>query len=331
MAETDSVSTSGSSSPSGGEATAPAGTSRLLRGYTVAVAVATFFLLIAGALVTSNDAGLSVPDWPTSFGSFKMPRMVGGVLYEHGHRMIAATVGLLTVILAVWIWLRETRRWVKWLAGAAVAAVILQGVLGGITVLFYLPLFVSTGHAALGQIFFCILVALALTTQKNWRWDEVKVEEEAVSPPLRQMAVIITGAVFLQLILGALYRHKGIGILPHAVGAVIVSVLALWLAVRILSKFTMETSLTHSAKSLIALVACQIFLGIVAYVLNLHYQNAPQPMPPLVRVATVHVVVGALVLAQSVVLTLQVFRRVASSPSGSSAVKQIASEQGART
>src|SRR5512143_3869346 len=98
-------------------------TSRLLRAYTLGVAVGTFFLLIAGALVTSNDAGLSVPDWPTSYGSFQMPRMVGGVLYEHGHRMIAATVGLLTVILAVWIWLRETRRWLKWLAAAAVAAV----------------------------------------------------------------------------------------------------------------------------------------------------------------------------------------------------------------
>jgi cytochrome c oxidase assembly protein subunit 15 len=295
----------------------------------VVVAVATFFLLIAGALVTSNDAGLSVPDWPTSFGSFRMPRMVGGVLYEHGHRMIAATVGLLTVVLAVWIWLRETRRWVKWLAGAAVAAVIAQGILGGITVLYYLPLFVSTGHAALGQTFFCILVALAVTTQKDWRWDEAKVEEEAISPSLRQFAVMVTGMILLQLILGALYRHKGVGILPHAVGAIVVSVLALWLAVRVLSRFMKEISLTRSTRSLIALVAVQIFLGVVAYVLNLQYQNAPQPMPPLVRVSAAHVVVGALVLAQSVVLTLHIFRRVASSP-GPSVVERIASGLSAR-
>ena len=79
-------------------------------GYIVFVAAATFFLIIAGALVTSNDAGLSVPDWPTSFGSFRMPRMVGGVLFEHGHRMFAATVGMLTVLMAVWIWLRDPRR-----------------------------------------------------------------------------------------------------------------------------------------------------------------------------------------------------------------------------
>lgn len=329
MPEVEPRNTQGTSTPATGGAVTPAATSRLLRAYTVAVAVATFFLLIAGALVTSNDAGLSVPDWPTSFGTFGMPRMVGGVLYEHGHRMIAATVGLLTVILAVWIWLRETRRWVKWLATAAVAAVIVQGFLGGITVLFYLPLFVSTGHAALGQTFFCILVALSVTSQKNWRWDEVKVEEECMSPSLRQFAVIVTGTIFVQLIFGALYRHKGVGIMPHAVGAIVVSVLALWMTVRIFSRFLKEISLTRGARLLMALIAVQIFLGIVAYVLNVQYQNGPQPMPPLVRVATAHVVVGALVLAQSVVLTLQVFRRVASS-SETSAVGRIPSEERAR-
>lgn len=284
----------------------------MLHGYIAFLAVATFFLLIAGALVTSNDAGLSVPDWPTSFGSFGMPRMVGGVLYEHGHRMFAATVGLLTVIMAVWIWLKEPRRWVKWLAGAAVLAVIAQGILGGITVLFYLPLFVSTGHAALGQTFFCILVALAVTTQKDWRWDETRIEEKPVFPSLRQSAVVMAGSVFIQLILGALYRHNGIGALPHALGAVVVAVLALWLAVRILSRFMTEDRLARPAKSLVALVAVQIFLGVVAYMLRLQFRDAPQPMPPLIRVSTAHVAVGALVLAQCVVLTLQVFRLVVS-------------------
>lgn len=331
MAEAETKNTPESPLPAGGASAVPAAASPLLRAYIVVVAVATFFLLIAGALVTSNDAGLSVPDWPTSFGSFRMPRMVGGVLYEHGHRMFAAMVGLLTVIMAVWVWLKDPRRWMKWLAGAAVAAVLVQGILGGITVLFYLPLFVSTGHAALGQTFFCILIALAVTTHKDWRWDEPKVEEEAVFPSLRQFAVIVTGAIFVQLILGALYRHKGVGILPHVVGAIVVSVLALWLAVRILSRFMKETSLTRSTRLLIALVAIQIFLGVVAYVLNLQYQNAPQPMPPLIRVSTAHVAVGALVLAQSVVLTLQVFRRVGSSSPGPSAVERIASEQSAQT
>src|SRR6185437_9761954 len=100
-------------------------------------ACATFLLLIAGALVTSNDAGLSVPDWPTSFGSlYKLPRMVGGVKFEHGHRMVAELVGLLTIILAVWTWRADRRGWVRKLGMAALATVIAQGILGGITVLF---------------------------------------------------------------------------------------------------------------------------------------------------------------------------------------------------
>ncbi len=300
-----------------------------LHGYVAFVAVATFFLLIAGALVTSNDAGLSVPDWPTSFGSFRMPRMVGGVLYEHGHRMYAATVGLLTVIMAIWVWLRDPRRWAKWLAAAAVAAVIAQGVLGGITVLFYLPLFVSTGHAALGQTFFCILVALAVTTRQDWRWDEPKLEEDPASPPLRQLAMLTTGAIFLQLILGALYRHGGLGIAPHITGALAVSVLVVWLTVRIFSRHMKEDRLTHAVRALVGLLAAQIFLGIAAFILRLQFREAPQPMPPVVLAGTAHVAFGALVLALSLVLTLQVFRRVAASPKAS-ALEELGAQEKAR-
>src|SRR5579859_6854627 len=106
-----------------------------LHRYAVLVSCATFVLIVAGALVTSNDAGLSVPDWPTSLGSFRMPRMVGGVKFEHGHRMIAGTVGILTILLAIWIWKVESRRWLRWVAFGAVMAVLAQALLGGITVL----------------------------------------------------------------------------------------------------------------------------------------------------------------------------------------------------
>src|SRR5256884_8942365 len=112
---------------------------RWLHHYATLAAWATFVLIIAGALVTSNDAGLSVPDWPTSFGSFRMPRMVGGVKYEHGHRMIAGSVGLLTIVLALWLWKAEERKWVRRLGGLAVLTIVAQAVLGGVTVLFYLP------------------------------------------------------------------------------------------------------------------------------------------------------------------------------------------------
>jgi len=296
-----------------------------LHGYAIFVACATFLLIIAGALVTSNDAGLSVPDWPTSFGTFRMPRMVGGVLYEHGHRMIAATVGLLTVILALWAWRRERRRWVRWLAGVAVLTVIAQGVLGGITVLFYLPVAVSTGHAALAQTFFCIMVSLAMFTGRDWRWDEPK-SDDLGAPSLRHLAVATTGAIYIQLIVGAAFRHNGLGILPHIVVATIVTLLVAWMATRIFSRFSSERRLVRAMGLLVGLVIVQVFLGVGAYVMRLDSRNAPQPLPPVVNVTTAHVAVGALVLAASVILALQIFRRVAA-PQGSDAPEHLGAQQ----
>jgi len=282
-----------------------------LHGYAVFVTCAAFCLIIAGALVTSNDAGLSVPDWPTSFGTFRMPRMVGGVLYEHGHRMIAATVGLLTVILAVWMWRKEPRRWARWLALGAVLAVIAQGILGGITVLFYLPAAISTAHATLAQTFFCILIALVLTTGRDWRWGEPQVEEDVTVPSLRLLAWATTVAIYAQLILGSLYRHQGLGVMPHILGAVGVAGLVVWLSTRVFSHFLAVKSVTRPTALLLGLVALQVFLGIAAYILRIEFRDAPQPMPPLVYVSTAHVGMGALVLATSVILTLQIYRRVA--------------------
>lgn len=282
-----------------------------LHAYAVFLACATFLLIVAGALVTSNDAGLSVPDWPTSFGTFRMPRMVGGVLYEHGHRMIAATVGLLTVILAVWMWRKEPRRWVRRVSGIAVLAVIAQGVLGGITVLFYLPVAISVGHATLAQSFFCATVSLSLFTRPDWRWDEAKTEDLS-APSLRQLSVVTSAAILLQLVLGAAFRHNGIGIVPHIVVALVVTLLVTWTAMRVFTKFSSERRLVRSAGALVGLLLVQLFLGVGAYMMKIAAQNAPQPLPPVVNITTAHVAVGALVLAASVVLALQVFRLVAS-------------------
>src|SRR6266849_9563843 len=132
----------------------------------------TILLILAGSLVTSHGAGLSVPDWPTSYGwnmfTFPPSMWVANIFYEHGHRLIASSVGLLTIILAVWIWLADSRRWLRWFGVAALGAVIAQGVLGGLTVLFFLPPAVSTAHAALAEIFFCMTVAIALFTSPGW-------------------------------------------------------------------------------------------------------------------------------------------------------------------
>src|SRR5512132_3682823 len=143
-----------------------------LRRYTKLVAASTLFLIFAGAMVTSTGSGLSVPDWPNTYGwfmfSFPLSKMVGGIFYEHSHRMIAATVGFLTVVQALWLWRREPKRRVRILGYVAVGAVIAQGVLGGITVLFFLPPAISVAHAGLAEIFFCLNVSIAVMTSKWW-------------------------------------------------------------------------------------------------------------------------------------------------------------------
>src|ERR1700686_3789073 len=174
--------------------------------FAVFTACCTFLLLIAGALVTSNDAGLSVPDWPLSYGSLTPP-MVGGIFYEHGHRVIAACVGLLRVVLAVWLWRVETRRWVRWLGVAAVGAVIAQGILGGITVLFFLPAPISAAHATLAQIFFCTVVSIALFTSAWWQREQPMVVDRP-GVPIFSICIATAGATLLQLVLGAAFRHK---------------------------------------------------------------------------------------------------------------------------
>jgi len=280
-----------------------------LHRYTILVALATFLLVIAGALVTSNDAGLSVPDWPTSFGTFHMPRMVGGVMYEHGHRMIAGAVGILTIILALWLWRSDSRRWVRRLGGAAVLAVVAQAILGGITVLHFLPPPISVAHACLAQLFFCTVVSLAVFTQADWRWDETKIEDPS-QPPLRRIAVGTTVAIFIQLMLGAAFRHHGLGVMPHVGFALLVAAAVLWLLVRVLSDFRDVPKLRRPALLLTGLLLVQLFLGGGAYVEVLQAQHEPQPLPPMVTVTTAHVAVGALLLATSVVLTYRVYRIV---------------------
>src|SRR6185437_706062 len=137
----------------------------MLHRFATFVAGCTVLLLLAGSLVTSTGSGLSVPDWPTTYGwnmfTFPPSKWVGGIFYEHWHRLIASTVGFLTIILAAWLWIAEPRRWMKWLGVAALGSVILQGVLGGLTVLFFLPPAISSAHAAVGQTFFCIACAIA--------------------------------------------------------------------------------------------------------------------------------------------------------------------------
>src|SRR5262249_47297738 len=184
---------------------------RGLHRFWVVLAGVTFLLLVAGALVTSNDAGLSVPDWPTSFGSlWRMPHMVGGVKYEHGHRMVAQFVGLLTILFAVWNSRSESRPWMRKLAWTALALLIAHSLLGGLRVKMFLPWYVSTAPATMAQAFFSISVVLALFTSRAWLEATPAPRIDHRVPGMRTLSILTTASILLQLILGAAFRHSGL-------------------------------------------------------------------------------------------------------------------------
>jgi cytochrome c oxidase assembly protein subunit 15 len=272
----------------------------------------TLLLIVAGALVTSNDAGLSVPDWPTTFGSFyKMPHMVGGVKFEHGHRMVAEFVGLLTIILAIWTWRAERRRWLRILSVAALGTVIVQGILGGLTVLFFLPPAISSAHAAVAQTFFCIAVCIAMFTGQKWVEEPPQVEFDTRRPTLFTLTLLSIFVLYVQLILGAMFRHKGMSWWPHVVHAGVVAVVLTWTAIRALSVYSKIAAIRRSAMMMLSLLITQLCLGFTAFLTRVAWgKDSLQPELPMVISTVAHVAVGALLLATTVVLAIQVWRHV---------------------
>ena len=291
---------------------------RWVHRFAVLTAGATLGLIFVGALVTSTGSGLAVPDWPLSFGQV-FPPMVGGVLFEHGHRLVAAFVGMLTVTLMVLLGRWEPRAWVRWLGRGAVLTVVWQGALGGVTVLLRLPLAVSVTHACLAQAFLCLVVALAVCTAPDWQEPGGWVEPR--QPGLPALAVLTVAMVYLQLILGALMRHTGAGLaipdfplafgrlvppmeapgvmlhFAHRLGALVVVLCVGWTAARILRSHRAERRLLRPAVLLVGLVLLQVTLG----AFTIWTQRGVLPM-------TTHVAVGAAVLATSVVITLRAMR-----------------------
>lgn len=272
----------------------------------------TLLLIVAGALVTSNDAGLSVPDWPTTFGSiYKMPHMVGGVKFEHGHRMVAEFVGLLTIVLAIWTWRAERRRWLRVLALAALGTVIAQGILGGLTVLFFLPAPISSAHAALAQTFFCVAVCIALFTGRQWIEEVPRVEEDARRPSLFTLALLSIFVLYVQLILGAMFRHKGMSWWPHVVHAGVVAVVLTWTSIRALTVYSKIEAIRKPAIIILSLMMTQLCLGFAAFLTRVAWgKDSLQPELPMVISTVTHVAVGALLLATTVVLAIQTWRHV---------------------
>lgn len=262
--------------------------------FAVVMAAATFLLIIAGGLVTSTGSGLAVPDWPLSFGRF-FPPMVGGVFYEHGHRLIAGTIGFLTLGMTAWVWRRPFSQTVRAVVSAALGTVILQALLGGLTVLLRLPPAVSIAHACLGQIFFCLMASLALVTSERWNHPAQAAPETL---KLRRLGAMTIGFIFLQLILGATLRHTGSLLHVHMLGAALVAVHVILFARRLLSESLPLAEGQMAGIALLVLLGVQLYLGIMAW------------RQLSVVVATAHVATGALLLASTVVTTTLCYRRL---------------------
>ena len=262
--------------------------------------------------MTSNDAGLSVPDWPTSFGSlYKIPHLVGGVKFEHTHRMIAQFVGFLSIVIAVWTWRADPRRWMKYLGLTALGLVIAQGILGGLTVLFYLPPAISSAHAALAQTFFCVLVLIAVFTSRKWVEEIPLVEIDYQRPSLYTLALFSIGVLYVQLILGAMFRHHGLSWWPHVLNAAVVAIVLPWASIRALSRHSGIDAVRRPAIAVLGLMIAQLCLGFVAFLTRVAWgHDAVQPELPMVVSTVAHVAVGALLLATTVVLAVQVWRHV---------------------
>lgn len=306
-----------------------------LRRFTKIVAGSTLALIFAGAMVTSTGSGLSVPDWPLSYGML-MPPMIAGIFYEHGHRMIAATVGFLTVIQAVWLQLREPKRFLRILGWTSLAAVIVQGVLGGLTVIFLLPHAISIAHAGLAEIFLCINISIAFFASRGFQ----AMREEARRPPAAgrrpgDLPIVLSTAlvivIYCQVLLGALMRHLGAGLaipdfplsfghlippftsaaiaanFAHRTGAAVVTLMVIATAIEALRSGA--APVRRFAIVIMAIVSLQIFLGAETVWSGggnetIYHSLAGAAAMRHAMITSLHVVTGAATLASSLLLAL---------------------------
>jgi cytochrome c oxidase assembly protein subunit 15 len=282
----------------------------------------TFPLIFVGGLVKSHEAGLSVPDWPTTYGfnmfTFPLHWMVGNIFYEHGHRLYASLVGFFILILALWIWRKEPRKWVRKLGWLTLLAVSVQGILGGITVKMFLPWYISTAHAALAQTTFCLTVALSMVTSKWWV-DDITKTTNGIYDRLQTLTTFTVSAIFIQLLLGAVMRHLNAGLsiptwplangtfipeftsigvalnFAHRNWAFVVAILIFTTAYYAIKASKEHPSFKKPAIAGMLLVVVQITLGVITIL------SEKEP-----NWTSLHVVGGAAVLASQFVLAVRV-------------------------
>lgn len=272
-----------------------------LRRFAVSTSVCTLMLVVAGALVTSNDASLAISDWPLNWGKL-VPPMEGGIRYAFAHRVAAAVVGALVVILAAWQQSREPRAWMRRLGWAAAATVLAQAALGGAMVRLIDPKSLSIAHACLAQICFGLTVAIVVGHFPSLPGAPAN----ASSGPAPTLAAC---ALFLQTILGAAVRHGAMTAVPHIAGAVVATAFAMWAGLQVLMRHMENAPLRRAATLLLALTFSQVFLGFAAYASLAATADDPQPMPVMIWATVAHVAVGSLAFGAAIALTMIIFRR----------------------
>ncbi len=277
----------------------------------VLTAAATFLLILVGGVVTNTGTGMAVPDWPTTFGynMFLYPwsKMVGGVLYEHTHRLLGSLVGSLTLALAVVLWAVEPRQSVRVLGIAALAAVVLQGVLGGLRVVLAADT-LAIVHGAFAHVFFAAVAAIALFTSPSWR-AAVPVVHSAAALRLRRLGVATTVALYGQILLGALVTHRGTRLDAHLVGAALVSAAVIAVGFCLAPGRADWPELVRPAETLGALWLLQLLLALGAYVARFHAADIPLVPGLALAFPVSHRLTAGLMLIASLVLTLRTCRR----------------------
>lgn len=287
----------------------PIETSRWPHRLAVTTSGATVVLILAGGLVTSLGAGLAVPDWPTTFGYnmflFPWAKMVGGVFYEHSHRLLGSLVGILTILTAASLWWTEPRKWMRWLGVAALLLVIVQGLLGGLRVV-WLKLALAIIHACTAQIFFGLMVSLAVLTSRNW--TKPVQAESSEEKSLRRLSLATVSLIYIQTIFGAVLRHTGDRLDAHLLFAVLVTVHVIWLATKILRAGPELDDYRGTAHALWLLLVIQIGLGTGSFLTK--YTVIGDAVTPwvIVILTASHVLVGALLFATSISLTIRLYR-----------------------
>ena len=270
----------------------------------------TVLLFIAGALVTSNNAALSVPDWPKSFGTWfpSLRQLAGGAFFEHSHRVIAGGLGIFTLALVILIWLKDERRWLRWFGVIAVAGVAVQAVLGGEVVRQLLQYWLPVIHACFAQIVFAAVLGIAVFTSSWWISERPQLVDRG-TPSIQTVAMVNAGVIFLQVVLGAGFRHSEIPVWPHIVGAFAVMATVTWTAVALRKRFGASAELSRARALLHAMFGLQFVLGFGAYWARLASEKAG-PTSLTVIVTVTHTVVGALLFAFSVLIALICYRLV---------------------